>query len=136
MNINLRTFLASSFFIYNKVIKMSKRAFKNNKEFINKFMEYINKCKSEKILPNIAGFCVFANINRDTYYAQKDYYSDTFKKIEDILEDATINSKDVSDTFKIFYMKNKFGYKDKQEKTVATMSYEEYIKEVADENEY
>lgn len=115
---------------------MSKRAFKNKKQFIDKFMEYIDKCRNEKLLPNIAGFCVFADINRDTYYAQKEYYSDTFKKIENILEDATINSKDVNDTFKIFYMKNKFGYKDKQEKAVAAMTYEDYIKEVVDENEY
>ena len=114
---------------------MSKKAFKNQKAFLNKFQEYIQKCKTEKLLPNIAGFCVFANINRDTYYAQKEYYSDTFKKVEDILEDATINSKDINDTFKIFYMKNKFGYKDKQE-TAVTMSYEEYMKKVADDNEY
>ena len=32
-------------------------------------------------------------------------------------------------------MKNKFGYKDRQENQV-TMSYENYLKEVADDNEY
>lgn len=94
---------------------MSQRTFKTDKEFINKFREYINKCKEEKNLPNIAGFCVYCDINRDTFYAQEEYYSDTFKKVNDILEDATINSKDVNDVFKIFYMKNKFGYKDKQD---------------------
>ena len=102
---------------------------------MNKFKEYINICKNKKELPNIAGFCVHCNINRDTFYAQKEYYSDTYKKVNDILEDATINSKDINDTFKIFYMKNKFGYKDKQE-TAVTMSYEEYMKKVADDNEY
>lgn len=94
---------------------MSERTFKTDKEFINKFREYINKCKGEKNLPNIAGFCVYCDINRDTFYAQEEYYSDTYKKVNDILEDATINSKEVNDVFKIFYMKNKFGYKDKQD---------------------
>lgn len=94
---------------------MSERIFKTDKEFINKFKEYISKCKEQKDLPNIAGFCVYCDINRDTFYAQKEYYSDTYKKINDILEDATINSKDINDTFKIFYMKNKFDYKDKQD---------------------
>ena len=43
------------------------------------------------------------------------YRISEYKKVNDILEDATINSKDINDTFKIFYMKNKFGYKDKQD---------------------
>lgn len=94
---------------------MSERKFKTQEEFINKFKEYIRKCKEEKDLPNIAGFCVYCDINRDTFYAQEEYYSDTYKKVNDILEDATINAKDINDTFKIFYMKNKFGYKDKQD---------------------
>lgn len=94
---------------------MSERAFKTKEIFIDKFREYIGYCKEESRLPNIAGFCVYCDINRDTFYAQEDYYSDTFKKVNDILEDATINSKDINDTFKIFYMKNKFGYKDRQD---------------------
>lgn len=94
---------------------MSQRIFKNKDEFIQKFKEYIKECNECKNLPNIAGFCVFCDINRDTFYAQEEYYSDTYKKINDILEDATINAKDVNDVFKIFYLKNKFGYKDKQD---------------------
>ena len=94
---------------------MSQRAFKTEEEFKLKFENYIEFCSSKKELPNIAGFCVYADINRDTFYAQKDYYSDTYKKIQDRLEDATINSKDINDTFKIFYIKNKFDYRDRQE---------------------
>ena len=94
---------------------MSQRAFKTKEEFKNKFIEYISLCEQLKKLPNVAGFCVHCDITRETFYKQEDYYSDTFKKVNDILEDATINSKDINDTFKIFYMKNKFGYKDKQE---------------------
>ena len=109
---------------------MSKRAFKTAKVFEDTFMNYITKCKNEELLPNIAGFCVFANINRDTFYAQEEYYSDTFKKVNDILEDVTINNKNINDTFKIFYMKNKFNYKDKQETHNINESYEDYIKRV------
>lgn len=94
---------------------MSQRIFKNKKEFIEKFKEYIKECSEYEKLPNIAGFCVYCDINRDTFYAQEEYYSDTYKKINDILEDATINAKEVNDVFKIFYLKNKFGYKDKQD---------------------
>lgn len=117
---------------------MSKRAFKNKNIFINKFKEYIRQCEEKEKLPNIAGFCVFCDINRDTFYAQEEYYSDTYKKINDILEDVTINSECVNDTFKIFYMKNKFGYRDKTE-TVSkniNMTYEDYIKKVEDTDEY
>ena len=113
---------------------MSKRAFKTKEAFIEKFKEYIGLCESKSNLPNIAGFCVFCDINRDTFYAQEKYYSDTFKKIQDILEDATINAK-INDTFKIFYLKNKFGYKDKQENINIETNYEEYLKKV-EGNEY
>lgn len=90
------------------------RRFKNDKMFKDEFMAYIKQCKEKNLLANIAGFCVYSDINRDTYYAQKEHYPDTFKKIELILEDYTINA-NINDTFKIFYMKNKFNYKDRQE---------------------
>lgn len=115
---------------------MSERAFKTAEEFENKFIQYIQQCKNEKELANIAGFCVYANINRDTFYAQKDYYSDTFNKVNNILEDRTINSREINDTFKIFYMKNKFGYKDKQENINVETDYESYLKTVEDKDEY
>lgn len=109
---------------------MSKRAFSNKDDFLQKFKQYIESCSFKNDLPNIAGFCVFCDINRDTFYAQEKYYSDTFKKVNDILEDATINAKDVNDTFKIFYLKNKFGYKDRQENVNVETNYEEYLKRV------
>lgn len=91
------------------------RIFKTEKEFIDVFLAYIEDTKVKKELPNIAGFVVFADIGRQTFYDYEDKYPYTFKKINDILENATINCKEVSDTFKIFYMKNKFDYKDRQE---------------------
>jgi hypothetical protein len=94
---------------------MSERCFKTAEELENKFLEYIDYCNDNERLPNVAGFARYAKINRDTFYAQEQYYSDTMKKINDILEDEALNNKYTNDTLKIFYMKNKCGYKDKQE---------------------
>lgn len=92
-----------------------KRAFKSGKEFENKVKEYINWCDSKGRLANVAGFAVYADINQDTFYAQKEYYSESFKKVNDMLEDEALNNKYLNDTRIIFYMKNKCGYKDRQE---------------------
>lgn len=94
---------------------MSEKKFATESDFQDSVIKYIAYCKNNNEFPNIAGFCVFNDMHRDTYYAQKEYYSDTFKKVEMILENGAINSDAVNDTFKIFYMKNKCGYKDKQE---------------------
>ena len=116
---------------------MSKRKFKTSQEFENKFKNYIEDCKKKNKLPNVAGFCVFADMNRDTFYAQQEYYSDTFKKVNEILEDETINA-NINDTFKIFYMKNKFDYKDRKDigaNIEGKLSIEDYLKKV-EGNEY
>lgn len=91
------------------------RKFKTDKDFYDKFKEYIKYCNTQERLPNVAGFCVYADINRDTFYDQKAFYLDTFEKINQMLEDEALNNKFTTDTLKIFYMKNKCGYKDRQE---------------------
>ena len=116
---------------------MSERAFKDSKAFLDKFNEYLKDCDGKKYMPNVAGFCSFANINRDTFYAQKDYYSDTFNKINYELENEAINTNYVSDTMKIFYMKNKCGYRDKQEiESNVNLTYEDKLKEMTGKDEY
>ena len=57
-------------------MKGQPRTFKTAEEFYNKFIEYVSYCDKEERLPNIAGFCVYCKINRDTFYAQKEYYYD------------------------------------------------------------
>ncbi len=89
------------------------RSFKDAKEFKDRFIDYMKKCEHEEKLANIAGFCWYCNIHRDTFYAQENYYSDTFKQIQSALEDAAINHSATS--MGIFYLKNKFNYVDKQE---------------------
>lgn len=81
-------------------------------------------------MPNIAGFCVYSDINRDTFYAQEDLYSDTFKKINDILEDEALNNRFLNDARIIFYMKNKCGYKDKQEVDTTSINRVEIINDL------
>ena len=95
--------------------KKKKKKFKTAKEFEAKFKDYLEWCKKNERLANVAGFAVYADINQDTFYAQKEYYSETYKKINDMLEDEALNNKYLNDTRIIFYMKNKCGYKDKQE---------------------
>ena len=102
------------------MITISQRTFKTANDFENKFKEYIDYCKLNERMPNVAGFSVYANINQDTFYAQKEYYSETFKKINDMLEDEAINNHTLNDARVIFYMKNKCGYKDKIENEIGT----------------
>lgn len=88
-------------------------------ELNNKFDEYLDYCKYKGDFPNIAGFAVFAKMNRDTYYNYKSLtaYSDSIKRIETDLLNTTIqqgvNAKNPA--FTIFYTKNMFGWADKQE---------------------
>lgn len=106
------------------------RAFKDANEFYDKALNYVEWCNVSERLANIAGFCAFARINRDTYYQQQEYYSDTFKEIEEMFEDAALNHK--ATAMGIFYLKNKFKYRDKIETENVNLNYE-MSEEEADE---
>ena len=88
------------------------KKFETAEEFEECFLAYMEKCKIEKRFPNIAGFCAHCRMSRDTYYAQKDYYSDTYNIIDCILEDAILQENSYRAQL---YLKNKFGYADKVE---------------------
>lgn len=90
---------------------MSKRKFETEKDFQDKFDNYIQYCIDKERFANIAGFCVYCDMHRDTFYEQDKIYPDTFKKVQSALEDTTLNDKNT--TRSIFYLKNKFGYADK-----------------------
>jgi len=98
------------------------RAFATGKEFEDKASEYIEYCKTEKQFANIAGFCVYNDIHKDTYYQQREYYSDSFKKVESMLENSALNNHNTA--MGIFYFKNKFGYKDKIETENVNINHE------------
>jgi hypothetical protein len=88
------------------------RTFKDEKDFLNKFNAYIDYCRAAERFPNIAGFCSYLLITRDTFYAQQEYYSDTYNIVNAILEDEVLQH----NTYMAqLYLKNKCGYKDKVE---------------------
>ena len=87
------------------------RKFKTEEELAQAFIDYIEWTEAKGKFANIAGFCVFCDMHRDTFYMQQEYYTDTFKKIQSALEDVALNNRNTA--MGIFYLKNKFGYADK-----------------------
>jgi len=87
------------------------RAFKDEDAFKQKFLDYLEDCIERDRFPNIAGFCVFADITRDSYYAQKEYYSDTYLKTRDMLENEVWQDKTHRGPL---YLKSVFGHTDRQ----------------------
>lgn len=88
------------------------------------FVHYLEYCHQQepKKIPNIAGFCVYADIIRETYYMQGEYYPCTFEKIKLSLEDQTINLKDTIRS--IFLLKANFGYRDSDpQQSALTVNY-------------
>lgn len=108
---------------------MTQRAFKTNDIFKQKFIDYIEHCNDKERFANIAGFCVFADITRGTFYEQEKYYSDTYNKVRNMLEDETLQK----NTYMAqLYIKNTFGYSDKKE-TINTNLNVDMTEEEADE---
>ncbi len=90
------------------------RAFKDDNAFRDKFLEYVKYCNKEERFPTIVGFCVFADITRETYYKQKEYYSDTYLKTRHMLEDEIWQDKTHRGPL---YLKSVFGHTDRQQVT-------------------
>jgi len=81
---------------------------------------YLQQCNDKDEIPLKAGFCVYAGICRDTYneYKKKKELSDTLKKLELMLEmeiTKALVDKTRTNSGIIFYLKNAFGWRDKQE---------------------
>ena len=66
------------------------RAFPAESDFQDAFYRYIEHCSQKQLLPNISGFSVFCDMSPDTFYAQQQYYPDTYKKVRAALEDCLI----------------------------------------------
>ena len=115
------------------------RIYETEEEIEQVFRDYLEDARKKHELPNVAGFVVFADIGRQTFYDYEKHFPYTYKKINDILENATINAR-IGDSFKQFYMKNKFGYRDKteieSENKNVNMTYEEYISKVNNKDAY
>lgn len=79
---------------------------------------YLGRCIEDRSMPNKAGFCVFADISRDTYNEYKKKFPDAIKGFEARVEDAWVQRLGGnSPTGAIFYLKNAFkeDYREKQE---------------------
>ena len=66
------------------------RRFPTEDDFQQSFIAYIQHCADKQFLPNVAGFCVYADITKETFYKQQEYYSDSYKKIRQAPEDSLI----------------------------------------------
>jgi len=91
------------------------RKFESAEEFENTFNEYIEYCELNERMVNIAGFCRYARMTRETFYNQKEYYFDTYMYIQETIEDETLNDNKRATPIVMMYLKNKFNYKDKIE---------------------
>ena len=98
------------------------------------FEEYLTDCNIRFRFVNIAGFCVFAGISRQTYYTYKndERYSSLISYFEDVMEDEALNYH--NDKISTLYLKNKFGYADKVEsRNMNTTSVEAFINSIDDD---
>ena len=91
------------------------KLFKTEKDFEDRVIEYIEYCEINERFVNIAGLCRHLGIHRQRFYDQKTYYPDTFLRIQEILEDETLNNTTQAVPITLLYLKNKFGYRDKIE---------------------
>lgn len=99
--------------------------FKNKEELRSKINEYLADCNVRKFMPNVAGFCVFIGIHRDSFYEykKKKSFSDTIKELMSSIEDSWIQRlAGPNATGSIFYLKNAFKdeYKDRQETDITS----------------
>jgi hypothetical protein len=108
-------------------------------ELKKKFDEYIIFCTENNKFANIAGFSLFSNIGRKTYYdymeLHEEQFSHTINQINRGLEDYVLNFTKDSPALRIFYLKNKNGYVDKIENVNinTNMNYNNDIKQLSNE---
>jgi len=108
-------------------------------ELYDKFIQYKAKCIQEEIVVTVSGFCIDADIVRETYYTYRDdsRFMDIIKKIESEMEEHVIQKAYTmrNPAFPIFHLKNKFGWADKQEITNnvnITLSADERVARIAE----
>lgn len=108
------------------------RRFKTGDEFLNAVKKYIKQCEKDKRIATIAGFCATIPMPRCTFYAQEKKYPFEYDISMSLLEDNAVNGRDA---MSIFYLKNKFGYKDKIETESKIEGLEKYFVSDASEEE-
>ena len=99
------------------------RVFKSPDQLFDMFTSYLDFCTNNEQLPNIAGFMVHLysffkiEIDRPSFYKYQEYkeFSNTIKRINESLEDTTLNNKTQKDLIKLAYLNNRCGYTNKQD---------------------
>jgi hypothetical protein len=115
--------------------------FKSPQEIEKLADEYFKMCDEKGKPYTITGLAIALDTDRKTLlnYEEKDGFFPTIKKIkqkvENYAEEKLFNGNNTAGV--IFNLKNNYGWVDKQEiDTKVNMSYEEKLKQVADDNEY
>lgn len=92
------------------------RAYASALELEDEIEKYFEWCEDNKRMPTTVGVCLFLNITRETWYqyAKPEHdYSDTIKSADLQIEECWAqNLKNGQAGGSIFYLKNKFGYRD------------------------
>jgi len=99
------------------------KIFKTPEILYNMFTFYLEYCLNNELLPNISGFMVYLydfhkiEIDRQSFYRYQDYkeFSDIIKRINESLENTTLNNKTQKDLIKLAYLNNRCGYTNKQD---------------------
>lgn len=115
--------------------------FKSPKDIEDAANEYFKICDEKGKPYTITGLAIALDTDRKTLlnYEDRDEYFPTIKKVkqkvENYAEEKLFNGSNTAGV--IFNLKNNYGWVDKQEiDTKVNMSYEEKLKQVADDNEY
>lgn len=104
--------------------------------------KYFDECKETGVPLTITGLALALDTYREVLlnYQERDEFTDTIKKAKQKIEnfaEMQLYNKDVPTTGVIFNLKNNYGWVDKQEvNTNVNLSYEDKLKQVADDNEY
>lgn len=100
------------------------------------FEAYIDECIIRKRFANVAGFCVYACISRQTFYNYRSdpNYNLVMDYIDNVMEDEALNVEHRRYPIAILYLKNKFGYADKVENRNVNTNIESIISTIDDED--
>ena len=103
------------------------------KALLEVFDAYIEHCTIKQRFVNVAGFCVFANISRQTFYnyRKNEDYEIAMDYIDNVMEDETLNVHYKQYPMAILYLKNKFGYSDKVESRNVNTNIEQIVAGIA-----
>lgn len=96
------------------------RMFTSGDELKAAMKQYLKKSMGR--FPSIAGFCVFCDMTKETYYQNREYYPDAFKIVEMMLEDEVLSQHPTLNSRVSFYLRNKFSdeYKERVEQAIFT----------------